>query len=88
LGRAADITQGWLRDIETGRIKSPEVAVLRKIAKGLGVDLADLLRDGGVSKDPRTEKWIRKCATADTKAEAEKLERRLLAEAEGTGRAS
>lgn len=36
-----------------------------------------------VGKDPRTGKWIRKSATCDTKAEAEKAERRLLAEAEG-----
>ena len=36
-----------------------------------------------VGKDPRTGKWMRKSATADAKAEAEKLERRLLAEAEG-----
>ena len=53
LGRAAGITQGWLRDIETGRIKSPGVAVLRKIAKGLGVDLAELLRE---PEEPEGEK--------------------------------
>lgn len=35
-----------------------------------------------VGRDPRTGKWIRKSATADTKAAAEKLERQLLAEAE------
>ena len=35
-----------------------------------------------VGKDPRTGQWIRKSATADTEAEAEKLERRLLAEVE------
>ena len=45
LGRAAGVTQGWLRDIETGRIKSPGVTVLRKIAKGLDVDVAELLRE-------------------------------------------
>ena len=38
-------------------------------------------------KDPRTGKWIRKSATADTKAEAERAERRLLAEAEADQRA-
>ena len=36
-----------------------------------------------VGKDPRTGKWIRQSATADTKAKAEALERRMLAEAEG-----
>lgn len=36
-----------------------------------------------VGKDPQTGKWIRRSATADTKAEAEKVERQLLAEAEG-----
>ena len=45
LAKLAGITPGWLRDIETGRIKSPGVAVLRKIAKGLGVDVAELLRE-------------------------------------------
>ena len=35
-----------------------------------------------VGKDPRTDKWVRKSATADTKAEALKIERRILSEAE------
>ena len=35
-----------------------------------------------VGKDPRTGKWVRKSATADTREEAETIERRLLAEAE------
>ena len=45
LAKLSDITPGWLRDIETGRINSPGVGVLRKIAKGLGVDVAELLRE-------------------------------------------
>ncbi len=35
-----------------------------------------------IGKDPRTGKWIRRSATCDTKAEAQRVERRLLAEAE------
>jgi hypothetical protein len=35
-----------------------------------------------VGKDPRTGRWVRRSATADTEAEARQVERRLLAEAE------
>ena len=35
-----------------------------------------------VGKDPRTGKWIRRAATCDSEAEARRVERRLLAEAE------
>lgn len=45
LAKLADITPGWLRDIETGRNRNPGVAVVRRIAKALGVDLAELLRE-------------------------------------------
>ena len=45
LAKLADITPGYLRDIETGRNRNPGVAVVRKIAKGLGVDVAELLRE-------------------------------------------
>jgi len=35
-----------------------------------------------VGKDPRTGQWVRKSATADTREEAEKIERQLLVDAE------
>lgn len=39
-----------------------------------------------VGKDPRTGKWIRKAATADSRSEAERVERKLLAESEAQKR--
>jgi transcriptional regulator with XRE-family HTH domain len=45
LAKLADITPGYLRDIETGRNRNPGVAVVRKVAKALGVDPGVLLRE-------------------------------------------
>lgn len=40
-----------------------------------------------VGKDPRTGKWVRRAATCDTRAEAERLERQFIAKAEADQRA-
>jgi transcriptional regulator with XRE-family HTH domain len=45
LAKQAGITQGHLRDIETGRIRNPGVAVVRALAKALEVDPGALLRE-------------------------------------------
>lgn len=67
-GGVADM--GWRQAQEGG----PPVAIVRR-----GTVWQVQVR---VGKDQRTGKWVRKAATRDTRAEAERVERQLLAEAE------
>ncbi len=47
LALAAGISQGHLRDIETGRIRDPGVSVVQALARALGVTVDELLREEG-----------------------------------------
>ncbi|MDP9367966.1 MAG: helix-turn-helix transcriptional regulator [Chloroflexota bacterium] len=48
LARAAEISKGYLSEIETGRALRPSGAVLYRLATALGTSIADLLE-----KEPR-----------------------------------
>jgi transcriptional regulator with XRE-family HTH domain len=43
LAKRAKISQGYLSDLEAGEKKNPGIETLRKIAKALGVPVAELL---------------------------------------------
>ncbi|MGH2362535.1 MAG: helix-turn-helix domain-containing protein [bacterium] len=43
LARRAKVPQGYLSELEAGRKKNPGIETLRKIAKALGVPVAELL---------------------------------------------
>lgn len=43
LAKKAEVTAGYIAQLETGRKKNPSVPVLRRIARALAVDVADLL---------------------------------------------
>lgn len=46
LAKRSGITQAYLAQLETGARKNPSLLLLRKIAKVLGVNLAELVREG------------------------------------------
>jgi transcriptional regulator with XRE-family HTH domain len=43
LAERAKVSQGYLSDLEAGEKKNPGIETLRKIAKALGVPVAELL---------------------------------------------
>jgi XRE family transcriptional regulator, master regulator for biofilm formation len=43
LARAAKVTQGYVTMIETGVRKNPSLAILKRLAKALGVPVGELL---------------------------------------------
>ena len=43
LARKARVTQGYIAQLETGLRKNPSLPVLRRLAKALGVPVAELL---------------------------------------------
>jgi transcriptional regulator with XRE-family HTH domain len=43
LGKRARVSRGYLADLEAGHRKNPSVAVLRRLAKALGVPVTELL---------------------------------------------
>ena len=43
LARKARVTQGYIAQLETGLRTNPSLPVLRRLAKALGVDVAELL---------------------------------------------
>ena len=43
LARAAKVTPGYIAQMETGHAKNPSLAVLRRLAKALGVPVTELL---------------------------------------------
>jgi transcriptional regulator with XRE-family HTH domain len=43
LAKRAKVSQGYLSDLEAGEKKNPGIETLRKIAKALGVPVAELL---------------------------------------------
>jgi transcriptional regulator with XRE-family HTH domain len=43
LARKAKLTQGYVTMIETGVRKNPSLAILKRLAKALGVPVAELL---------------------------------------------
>lgn len=45
LAKLAGLSQGHLRDIETGRVKDPGLTVAAAIARALNVSVDDLLRE-------------------------------------------
>ena len=44
LRKRARVSRGYVADLEAGHRKNPSVAVLRRLAKALGVPVAKLLR--------------------------------------------
>jgi XRE family transcriptional regulator of biofilm formation len=44
LAKKAKVAQGYISELEAGVEKNPGVEVLKKLARALGVPLADLLR--------------------------------------------
>ena len=44
LARKAKVTQAYIALLEAGRKKNPSLTTLRRIAKGLGVAVEDLLK--------------------------------------------
>jgi transcriptional regulator with XRE-family HTH domain len=44
LGKRARVSRGYLADLEAGHRKNPSVAVLRRLAKALGVPVTELLK--------------------------------------------
>jgi len=44
LARKAKVTQAYIALLEAGRKKNPSLAILRRIAKALGVPVEDLLK--------------------------------------------
>jgi transcriptional regulator with XRE-family HTH domain len=43
LAKRAGVTQGYISDLEAGTKRNPSVAILRKIARALGVPVTELL---------------------------------------------
>ena len=43
LARAAQVTPAYITQLETGERKNPSLAVLRRLARALGVPVAELL---------------------------------------------
>jgi transcriptional regulator with XRE-family HTH domain len=43
LAKRAKVTQGYVAQIESGVSKNPSLAVLQRLAKALGVPVAELL---------------------------------------------
>ena len=43
LAKKADVAQGYISSLEAGEKKNPSIAILRKIAKALGVPVTELL---------------------------------------------
>jgi len=43
LAKRAKVSRGYLADLEAGHRKNPSVAALRRLAKALGVPVAELL---------------------------------------------
>jgi transcriptional regulator with XRE-family HTH domain len=43
LAKRAKVTQGYISELEAGAKKNPGIATLRKLAKGLGVPVTELL---------------------------------------------
>jgi DNA-binding XRE family transcriptional regulator len=43
LAKRADVTQGYISDLEAGTKKNPSVAILKKLARALGVPVGALL---------------------------------------------
>ena len=44
--KRAKVTNVYLSQLETGRKKNPSLAVVRRLAKALGVPVTELLGDG------------------------------------------
>ena len=43
LAKQAGVTQGYISDLEAGTKKNPSLAILKKLAKALGVSVGELL---------------------------------------------
>lgn len=44
LAKRADVSEGYISMLESGVKKNPSLAVLRRLAKALGVDIAQLAK--------------------------------------------
>lgn len=43
LAKRADVTQGYISDLEAGAKKNPSVKILKRLARALGVPVGELL---------------------------------------------
>lgn len=66
LAGRADMSQGYLSQLENGQTKSPSVALAMCLARGLGVSLMDLLEYVGCNgvRRPRAELNVRRATFA------------------------